>query len=183
MQYDHERFLKFLRVSRNNGCWYYCGDKNPEGYGRFYFTKPKKTYQLAHRISYELFVGRLTKELVIDHKCRNRACCNPDHLRQVDRRTNVLENSDALAFHNSLKTYCKFGHELSGDNVLLDRKNAKSKQGILWKRCKVCVTRIKQEWYQRNKEALKVKAILDKEKTNENRRKRYQLKRSSIKIK
>lgn len=39
----------------------------------------------AHRVSYEHFIGQIPDGLEIDHLCRNRACCNPLHLRRGGR--------------------------------------------------------------------------------------------------
>ncbi len=65
-----------------SGCWLWIGDCTVRGYGRF-------NGQLAHRASYELFVGRIPEGLVIDHKCRTLCCVNPDHLEPVTQAENV----------------------------------------------------------------------------------------------
>ena len=43
----------------------------------------------AHRFSYELVNGPVPRGLELDHRCRNRACINPDHLEPVARAVNA----------------------------------------------------------------------------------------------
>jgi hypothetical protein len=43
----------------------------------------------VHRIAYELTKGQILDGMDIDHRCRNRACCNPDHLEAVSHRENM----------------------------------------------------------------------------------------------
>jgi len=67
------------------GCWEWTRSLTPEGYGRVGWIG---TSQLAHRVTYELFVGPIPEELQIDHRCRNRKCVNPDHLHAVTSKLN-----------------------------------------------------------------------------------------------
>lgn len=67
------------RVS-DSGCWEWAGYRSPEGYGR---VGIRSKSQVAHRAYWEEVNGPVPKGMVLDHKCRNRACINPDHLRVV----------------------------------------------------------------------------------------------------
>ncbi len=74
-----------------NGCWNYTGAKDKWGYGTFYFQQ--SSYK-AHRISYYLKFGEITDRKVIDHKCRNKSCINPNHLEAVSQLENVLRHEN-----------------------------------------------------------------------------------------
>ena len=45
---------------------------------------------LAHRLSWEQERGAVPTGLVLDHTCRVRSCINPDHLRVVTNKENIL---------------------------------------------------------------------------------------------
>jgi hypothetical protein len=65
----------------------------------------------AHQVSYRELVGPLLPGHQIHHKCGTRECVNPDHLEQ-------LTQSDHLSEHPHVrKTHCKYGHELTPENV------------------------------------------------------------------
>ncbi|GAB2493916.1 HNH endonuclease [Arenimonas alkanexedens] len=47
----------------------------------------------AHRVRFEAVRGALQPGQMIDHLCRVRACCNPEHLEPVDAAENVRRGS------------------------------------------------------------------------------------------
>lgn len=115
---DRSRFdEKFERLGADE-CWLWMGALSGSGYGSFHLSG--ETYQ-AHRVAVSATGRAVPTWAVIDHTCRNRRCVNPQHLRAVDRRANVHENSSSPAHLNSLKTHCPRGHLLSGDNLVMDR--------------------------------------------------------------
>lgn len=52
---------------------------------------------MVHRLLYTLLVGPIPDELVLDHKCKDRACCNPSHVEPVTQKVNV-ERGQAVLF-------------------------------------------------------------------------------------
>lgn len=82
-----ERF--WSKVDKSGDCWEWTASKGSHGYGQLQCSVPKRTVLLAHRISYEIAHGPIPAGLVIDHKCLNRGCVNPDHLRAVSHKQNM----------------------------------------------------------------------------------------------
>lgn len=124
-----ERLAEGYRIDSETGCWIWDKAKNHGGYGVMRVHGRQKR---THRIAYELYVGQIQDGLQIDHLCRVRACCNPDHLEPVTARENVMR-SDGFAAINARKVVCVNGHELTGDNVRIDRGHRTCKP-CLWER-------------------------------------------------
>ena len=113
---NEERFFK--KVKKTAYCWEWLGCKNGTGYGWFGMNKE---IMGAHRASYELFVGKIPKGMTIDHKCRNRSCVNPKHLRVMSfKENNAIGNSPSAI--NARKTHCKRGHEFTKENTYINQK-------------------------------------------------------------
>jgi putative phage-type endonuclease len=90
-----ERVLE--RIQENDaGCWVFMGAIGTGGYGRVGGDGGRGggTRQ-AHRVVYESMRGRVPKGMDLDHLCRNRACCNPDHLEVVTRSENNRRGNQA----------------------------------------------------------------------------------------
>lgn len=107
----------FCNVSRGSDdeCWEWVGEKNRNGYGAFRVSG--KNFP-AHRFSLLISGVELIPGLVCDHLCRNRACVNPRHIRQVTQRENTFAaGSVATAKLNAMKTHCPKGHEYSPENT------------------------------------------------------------------
>jgi hypothetical protein len=64
----------------------------------------------AHRHAYEQARGSVPDGLVLDHLCRNRWCCNPDHLEPVTNEENIRRGVSPPAA-NARKVCCPAGHE------------------------------------------------------------------------
>lgn len=84
-------------VVTDAGCWEWTGQRTAAGYGQY-----RRNY--THRLSYEQHVGAIPEGLEIDHLCRNRACCNPDHLEPVTHAENMRRGSFGM------RTHCPRGH-------------------------------------------------------------------------
>lgn len=109
-----------------NGCWVWPYT-TPKGYAvAFFGSRIDGTYKArpVHRVSYEAFVGPIPEGLQLDHLCRNRACCNPEHLEPV---TNAENQRRAQA----VRTTCRNGHPKTPENryVFPDGKRS---------RCRLC---------------------------------------------
>lgn len=73
-----------IRVT-DTGCWHWTAAVNSQGYG---CVGVLGKIHSTHRISYELLVGPIPAGLQIDHLCRNKRCCNPEHLEPVTAKEN-----------------------------------------------------------------------------------------------
>src|SRR5581483_1993568 len=99
-----ERFL--ARIVKGPGCWEWNGAHTAAGYAE---TWNGKRPILAHRVSYQHFVGPIPEGLTIDHLCRNRGCVRPDHLEPVSHAEN-MRRGNTVARMNANKTHCPLGH-------------------------------------------------------------------------
>lgn len=96
------RFWK--KVNKTETCWEWTGALTSKGYGHLRRTRVR-TMAAAHRLSYELHKGMIPDDLVLDHLCRNRKCCNPDHLEAVTVAENNLRGMSPYAV-NARKDCC-----------------------------------------------------------------------------
>ena len=133
-----------LIASGPDECWLWPW-KLSNGYG--YIKIGGKTMN-AHRAAYELLVGPVPDDLVVDHLCRVRNCVNPAHLEPVTARENVLRGA-SFAAKNATKTHCQNGHELTPGNTRIDRHGHR--------KCRACMLERTREWRQRpgSKDALR----------------------------
>lgn len=77
------------RVDKTPTCWLWTGPLF-EGYGRI---KLHGKAWPAHRMAWTMLRGPIPEGMQIDHKCRTRACVNPDHLQTVTHALNQQNRS------------------------------------------------------------------------------------------
>lgn len=74
---------------KDSGCWEWTHYKTQKGYGQFH--RDGKT-QFTHRFVLETKLGRpIQKSFMACHSCHNRACCNPEHLREDTAKGNTKD--------------------------------------------------------------------------------------------
>lgn len=100
-------------IDKTPTCHIWTGSIDQDGYGKISI---KGVERRAHRIIYELEVGKIPKGLIINHLCRVRSCVNPKHLEATTHRINILSGV-AVSAINARKTHCSNGHEFTPENT------------------------------------------------------------------
>jgi hypothetical protein len=88
----------------NSGCWLWLATNVRNGdastHGQFWVgTRKNGTMKLAHRVSYELYVGPIPEGMNVNHRCDTASCVNPDHLQIGTQAENVREAVERGVFH------------------------------------------------------------------------------------
>lgn len=78
------RILLSVKFRSKSGCWEWRKSLS-DGYGRL---RVNGKLVLAHRLSYEIFIGESPGDLMVCHHCDKRCCCNPWHLFLGDNSVN-----------------------------------------------------------------------------------------------
>ena len=77
------------QFKKEKGCWNWEGTEDAQGYGVFYYKRGEQWHQLySHRVSYSLYGTEPIDKLMVDHKCHNTLCLNPEHLRTATHQQN-----------------------------------------------------------------------------------------------
>lgn len=127
---------------KSGKCIPWGGSTLPNRYGRVYISPGK--YKLAHRMAYEGCYGKIPEDMVLDHICRNPSCINPNHLRVVTNKENVLCGVGITAM-NARKANCgKCGNPF--DEV---RKTMRKGKPRYFRSCRSCRLATALSWWKR----------------------------------
>ncbi|MUN41494.1 HNH endonuclease signature motif containing protein [Actinomadura litoris] len=83
----------WARIDADGPCWLWTGAKHRNGYGAINRGRRGLGTAVVHRFVWELLVGPVPEGMDLDHLCRVRECCNPDHLQPVSRPDNVARGA------------------------------------------------------------------------------------------
>lgn len=138
-----ERLRSRIEIDRN-GCWIWTGALYPTGYGHIAWAdRPNHmVHRSTHRTMWLALKGPIPEGRDLDHLCRVRACCNPDHLEPVTRQTNLLRGETIPAARAAV-TSCPQGHEYTEENTLLSKAGQRQ--------CKECTYERNRAYYHSNK--------------------------------
>jgi hypothetical protein len=79
----------------NSGCWLWLYGTNSQGYAAFTSAHGR----LASRYVYATFIGPLTADQMVLHKCDTPSCVNPDHLFVGTQTDNMRDCSQKGRMH------------------------------------------------------------------------------------
>jgi len=89
-----ERFWSNVGRPLPTGCWPWAARTNEHGYGTFWNGEKRRGHNvkvLAHRWSFEHFVGPIPEGLCVLHKCDEPGCVAPEHLFLGTQADNVAD--------------------------------------------------------------------------------------------
>jgi hypothetical protein len=93
----------------NTGCWEFNGARSSGGYGHI---RVNGRLVATHRLIYVFHRGDVPRDHELDHLCRKRSCCNPEHLETVTRGENVRRGH---AYR--MRDECRNGHRYDAANT------------------------------------------------------------------
>lgn len=87
-----------------NGCILCDNVKNQDGYVRVGCPIEKRS-KMLHIIEWEKINGHKPKGMELNHICRNRACCNVEHLELIDGSAHAtLTNVNRVGYKSNRKS-------------------------------------------------------------------------------
>lgn len=93
-----DRVVARCELNPERGCWTWLGGNSGNGRGGGYGRISVDGQMMAvHRVMFMIMHGPIHANRQVDHKCRNRLCCNPDHLEAVTHKENQKRRDAANA--------------------------------------------------------------------------------------
>jgi hypothetical protein len=126
-------------------CWQWIGATEQHGYGMITVHRrehPEFEEHRAHRLAHEMFKGPIPVGLQIDHLCRHPWCVNPSHLESVTKDENN-RRGNSLSARRGRQTHCLNGHELAGDNLMIEQGH---------RRCRICRLAQRRAWFKKSRQ-------------------------------
>lgn len=84
---EMQRFWAKVARRGDDDCWEWTGGRDSSGYGNFHANGELR----AHRFSYKLHFGKIEDGAHILHKCNNKGCVNPRHLKAGTHQENMQD--------------------------------------------------------------------------------------------
>lgn len=125
--------LSKVEIWQGIDCWLWPGLLTKGGYA---VVSYQGKMQCLHRIIYSYFKGPIPEGYELDHICRIRHCCYPEHLEPVTRQENqrrgkgTAPGTVAAAAKARAETHCRQGHEFTPENTRVN--------SIGRRRCRTC---------------------------------------------
>lgn len=110
-----------VEIRTDDECWLWGQSTGSHGYGQ---TWDGRTVRLAHRVAWVLTFGEIPAGMTVDHICRERKCCNPEHLRLLTNVDNATDNG------RTGRTHCGNGHAYTAETTRITKAGHR--------RCLVC---------------------------------------------
>lgn len=121
------RFYRNVLMPNENGCMEWIGSfrskKRKLSYGVIHSYKPNHS---AHRLSYEIWYGKIQDGFIVCHKCDNPKCVSPEHLflgtHKDNSRDMVKKSRNNLDQNGEKNSQYKITDKIK-KNIIHDLKN------------------------------------------------------------
>ena len=126
-----ERLLERVEIDLDTECWIWQGSADSKGYGKILVgsrVDGSRRYPGTHLVVYEHLAGLVPDGQELDHLCRRRLCCNPDHLEPVSHTVNIQRGEWRNRY--GPRTHCEQGHPFDEANTMVRPDGGR--------RCKTC---------------------------------------------
>lgn len=133
------RGKELILETTESGCIVPTSHKlNKDGYFRtrdFRFTgSGRKPLIFYHRLVWELQYGEIPDGYEIDHKCRNRACCNIDHLQMLTGKQHTVKTNRERYSERKLLAKSHWEETKCTGSELAERFGVSQSTGCKWVR-------------------------------------------------